>query len=277
MTESLRIIKLSLLSLMMIGNTQPLDNHLEVLSKRAMGTCKSTTILITYDNNPHDPRLQPSWGFSCLVRCDQKSILFDTGGNSTILLDNMEKLFINPKEIDIVVLSHIHGDHTGGLAGLLKKNNSLSIYVPISFPKRFKDEASHHGASIEEVSASREIVSGVYTTGQLGHAIKEQSLIIKTSKGLVIITGCAHPGIVDIVGASKDICNDRVYLVLGGFHLGGTSASQIKFVIENLEKSGVEKVAPCHCSGDDARLLFQRSFDKNYIEAGVGTKISILE
>ena len=276
MTESLWLIRISLLSLMIFGNTQSMDGNSKVPSKRTIETCKSSTILITYDNNPHDARLNTLWGFSCLVRCDQKTILFDTGGNSAILLDNMKKLQIDPKEIDIVVLSHIHGDHTGGLAGFLKKNNQVTVYIPISFPKSFKNEAKRYGASIEEVSASREIMPGVYTTGELGSAIKEQSLIVKTSKGMVIITGCAHPGVVGIVGASKEILNDNVYLVLGGFHLGGTSTSQIKSVIKNLERLGVEKVAPCHCSGEEARSLFQKSFAKNYMKAGVGMKISIL-
>ncbi len=277
MTGALWLIRILILLAMIFGNTQSIEGNSKALSKRKIEPSKSSTILITYDNNPHDARLNTSWGFSCVVKYNQKSILFDTGGNSTILLDNMKKLQIDPKEIDSVVLSHIHGDHTGGLAGFLKKNNQVTVYIPISFPKSFKDEAKRYGATIEEVSASREIMPGVYTTGELGSAIKEQSLIVKTSKGMVIITGCAHPGIVGIVKASKEILNGNVYLVLGGFHLGGTSTSQIKSVIKNLERLGVEKMAPCHCSGEEARSLFQKSFGKNYMKAGVGMKISILK
>ena len=189
----------------------------------------------------------------------------------------MEKLQIDPKEIDIVVLSHIHGDHTGGLSGFLKKNNQVIVYLPGSFSQSFKNGVKNAGARIEEVDAPREIMPGGYTTGELNGGLKEQSLIMKTPKGLVVITGCAHPGIVKIVRASKEIVDDKVYLVLGGFHLGGTSTSQIKSIIKNLERLGVEKVAPCHCSGEEARSLFQRYFGKNYIEAGVGKKIPILK
>jgi len=71
--------------------------------------------------------------------------------------------------------------------------------------------------------------------------------------------------------------NERLYLVLGGFHLEGTSTSEIKSIIQNLKRLGIEKVAPCHCSGERARKLFQKYFGRNYIEAGVGKMISIVE
>ena len=238
-------------------------------------TCCPATIIIPYDNNPHDSRLETAWGFSCVVRFDRKSILFDTGGNSSVLLKNMEKLGIDPKEIDIVVLSHIHGDHTGGLAGFFNKNNQVTVYLPKSFPNRFKNEIRSCGAMIEEVYTPREIIPGVYTTGELDGGIKEQSLIVKTPKGLVVITGCAHPGIVRILKASKRIVSDNIYLLLGGFHLGGTPASQITAIIKNFENLGVEKAAPCHCSGRQARSLFQKYFGSNYISVGAGSRISI--
>lgn len=270
-------IEIFLLLFMMMGNTESLGDHPDVHTQRTMKTCESSTFLITYDNNPHDSRLQTSWGFSCLVRRDPTTILFDAGGDSRILLSNMDKLQIHPEDIDVVVLSHIHGDHTGGLAGLLKKNHRLTVYLPVSFPQSLKDEIKGYGASVEEVSASREIAPGVYTTGQLGDAIQEQSLTVKTHQGLVVITGCAHPGIVDIVKAVRQKHNETVYLVMGGFHLGGTAIPQIQSVIQSLQKLGVKNVAPCHCTGDGARTLFQRYYGNHYMGAGVGTSISIQE
>jgi len=157
-------------------------------------------LIIVYDNNPYDSRLHTAWGFSCLVRLCQKTILFDTGGDSSTLLYNMRQLEIDPEEIDAVVLSHIHGDHVGGLSGFLEENRTATVYLPRSFPQSFKEEIKLSGVKVAEIDEARELFPGVYTTGELGYGIKEQSLVIATGMGLVIITGCAHPGIVNPEG-----------------------------------------------------------------------------
>ena len=233
------------------------------------------TIAITYDNNPYDDRLRTAWGFSCLLRLPEKTILFDTGGDSSILLDNMDQLQIDPKEIDIVVLSHIHGDHVGGLGGILNQNSDVTVYLPASFPQSLKEDVKLYGAEVKEIHEPRELFDGVYTTGELNGGIKEQSLIVKTDEGLVIITGCAHPGVVNVVQRAREIAGDRVYLLLGGFHLGGASASKIESIIDSFEQLGVERVAPCHCSGDSARRLLREHYGEGYIECGVGRRVTL--
>jgi 7,8-dihydropterin-6-yl-methyl-4-(beta-D-ribofuranosyl)aminobenzene 5'-phosphate synthase len=233
------------------------------------------TIAVTYDNNPYDDRLKTAWGFSCLVRLPERVILFDTGGDSSILLDNMEQLQIDPKEIDIVVLSHIHGDHVGGLGGILNQNSDVTVYLPASFPQGLKEDVKLYGAEVQEVHEPRELFDGVYTTGELNGGIREQSLIVKTDEGLVIITGCAHPGVVNVVQRAREIAGDRVYLLLGGFHLGGASASKIDSIIDSFEQLGVERVAPCHCSGDTARRLFRDHYGEGYVECGVGRRVTL--
>jgi len=239
-----------------------------------ISTQKAPELVIIYDNNPYDNRLHTAWGFSCLIRLAQRTILFDTGGDSSTLLHNMRQLQIDPGEVDAVVLSHIHGDHVGGLIGFLEQNNAVTVYLPQSFPKSFKDEIGSFGAKVEEVYEARELFSGVYTTGELGSGIKEQSLIVTTGQGLVVITGCAHPGIVEIIQRAKEVVPDnRVYLVIGGFHLSGASSTQIESIISSFIQLGVAKVAPCHCSGDETRRLFEESYGVNYIESGVGKRI----
>ena len=211
-------------------------------------------------------RLRTGWGFACLLRLPQKTILFDTGGDSSTLLFNMRQLQIDPKTVDVVVLSHRHGDHTGGLSGFLKQNSDVTIYLLKSFPRSFKAEVESLGASVDEGDKAREPFPGVYTTGELGFGIREQSLIVSANEGLVVVTGCAHPGVLNIVRVSKEITKERVYLVLGGFHSPPASA------VRAFKELGVEKVAPCHCSGDRIRHLFQEHYGGDSIEIGVGRR-----
>ena len=233
---------------------------------------KDLSITVVYDNNPYKEELETAWGFSCIIKGTEKTILFDTGGDGSILLSNMGKLDINPKEIDLVVLSHIHGDHAGGLNSFLKKDPDVDVYVLESFPESFKDEIKEYGANVINVQESEKICEGVYSTGELGLGIKEQSLIIQTEQGLIIITGCAHPGIVEIVENVKGLVEDDVLFVMGGFHLIKTSnKSEIVSSIKELE---VFFIGPCHCSGDDVRELFEKEYGENYLKIGVGRIIT---
>jgi 7,8-dihydropterin-6-yl-methyl-4-(beta-D-ribofuranosyl)aminobenzene 5'-phosphate synthase len=231
---------------------------------------------ILYDNNRFDTRLKTAWGFSCLVQGLEKTILFDTGGDGDTLLSNMRLLGVQTARIDIVVLSHIHGDHTGGLGEFLEKNPRLVVYLPESFPGSFKKAVMALGARVEEVFEAREIFAGAYTTGELGDGIREQALALKAPKGLVVITGCAHPGIVSMVRKARQVTGENiVHLVVGGFHLGGDPPSSIKSIAEELRLLSVQKVAPCHCSGDGARTLFREKFQSDYIESGAGKTLQI--
>jgi len=238
-------------------------------------TAKDLSITVSYDNNPYKERLTAAWGFSCVIRGTEKTILFDTGGDGSILLANMEELGINPKEIDLVVLSHIHGDHIGGLTSFLRKNPEVVVYLPKSFPKGFMDGVKEYGAKIVEVQGPLEICEGVYSTGELGTWIKEQSLIIHTKEGSIVITGCAHPGIVKIVNKAKDLVKGDVLLVMGGFHLGGESRGEIEKIISSFRKLGVSYAGPCHCSGDAARQLFKKEYGENFINIGVGRVVTM--
>jgi 7,8-dihydropterin-6-yl-methyl-4-(beta-D-ribofuranosyl)aminobenzene 5'-phosphate synthase len=187
----------------------------------------------------------------------------------------MEKLAIGPKTIDVVFLSHIHGDHTGGLCSFLEKNCDVTVYLPKSFPREFETTVQGFGTKIVEVGQSLEICENVYSTGQVGGWMKEQSLIIRTDKGLVIITGCAHPGIVKIINAARDLMKDDILLVMGGFHLEWATKGKIERIISTFKQMGVRYIAPAHCTGEKASSLFEEHFDKNYINIGVGKVITI--
>ena len=234
-------------------------------------------ITVVYDNNPYEEGLETSWGFSCVVTGTRETVLFDTGGDGRLLLRNMSKTGIDVNGIETVVLSHIHGDHTGGLEGFLEQNPKVSVYLPKSFPERFKEKVISSGAKVVEVDEQTEICKDVYSTGQMGAWIKEQGLILRTGKGLVIITGCAHPGIVKMVKTAKDLFDEPVLLVMGGFHLKSATEGEIKTIIKAFEEMDVKYAGPCHCTGDKARSLFAEHFADRYISVGVGKVVRIKE
>ena len=247
----------------------------EVIAKENKNYINSQGIEITviYDNYLFKPGLKTSWGFSCIVRGTEKTILFDTGGNGSILLSNMKKLEIDPQEIDLVVLSHIHGDHVGGLDDFLGQNAEVDVYLPQLFPRNFKEKVRHYGANVFEVQENIKICGDTYSTGVLGMGIKEQALIMPTEQGIIIITGCAHPGIVNIIKKAKHLLKENVFLVTGGFHLMGQSQGNIEKIISEFRNLGIRFVGPCHCSGDTTRQLFQKEYSDYYINIGVGKVI----
>jgi 7,8-dihydropterin-6-yl-methyl-4-(beta-D-ribofuranosyl)aminobenzene 5'-phosphate synthase len=250
---------------------QPMNEEAEISQSE-----RNVSLITVFDNYQADPRLESGWGFSCLVRVNGRSLLFDTGADGVTLLSNMEKLAVDPSEIEAIFLSHIHGDHVGGLNEFLQENGKVKVYIPASFPDSMRQAIQSYGASFVDISGSTKIEDGIYSTGELGVLIKEQSMIVDHVKGLIIITGCAHPGIVEIVKKAKSMFPERqVLLVLGGFHLTNTSDAKLYKIIDDFKKLGVKQVAPCHCSGDRCRSLFQQAFEENFIENGVGKIIEI--
>jgi 7,8-dihydropterin-6-yl-methyl-4-(beta-D-ribofuranosyl)aminobenzene 5'-phosphate synthase len=227
-------------------------------------------LTIVYDNYQYRPDLQTDWGFACLLEGAEKTVLFDSGADGSILLSNMNQLGIEPAKIDIIVLSHIHSDHTGGLFDLLKYNHQATVYVPASFPNSFKEQVKEAGASLVEISEARQICPYVYTTGEMGTAIREQALIINTDQGLIVITGCAHPGVVEIATQAKEFLDNNLFFIMGGFHLLAASENAVNDIINDLQRLGVVNVAPCHCSGDQARQMFKNAFQDHYFDVGVG-------
>jgi len=157
------------------------------------------TLVSVYDNYQVDPDLKTAWGFGCIIKTPTKQILFDTGGDSEILLSNMRLMNIDPKSISQVIISHIHRDHAGGLEGFLEKNSNVTVFIPSSFPNSIRNMITTKGAEFVNISSPREISEFVYSTGELYGPPKEQSLVVNSKKGLIVITGCAHPGVGNII------------------------------------------------------------------------------
>jgi 7,8-dihydropterin-6-yl-methyl-4-(beta-D-ribofuranosyl)aminobenzene 5'-phosphate synthase len=249
---------------------QPATDIPEETRESIVPITHAITITIVYDNDITDQRLGSAWGFSALVEYGNNTLLFDTGGDGQLLLGNMRILGIDPLKIDRVVLSHIHDDHTGGLIALLQAGARPVVYLLPSFPASFKHQVEQY-TGINEVSPGQALGKGIWTTGEIAGEIPEQSLVVETTEGLVVITGCAHPGIINILHRVHAAFTTPLHLVLGGFHLGSKSVLEIEAIVNDFRSLGVEQVAPCHCTGDQAISLFAAEYTLDFLPLGVGS------
>lgn len=238
---------------------------------------KELSLQVIYDNLVSDPRTTRGWGFSCLVRTSRESILFDTGAKGSILLGNMKAMEIDPRSIDLVVLSHYHGDHTGGMDAFLEKNSDLTVYIPASFSRGFTDRVLASGASLVPVSEAMELTDGCFSTGEMGKAVKEQALVLDTEKGLIVITGCAHPGFMEVVAHVRCISDKNIFMALGGFHLESRTRFEIEKVLGYFHRQNIRYVSPGHCTGPVAEEMFRLEYGSRYIPMGTGRVIRLSE
>ena len=236
------------------------------------------SLTVLFDNNPHDPALRTGWGFAAWLEYGGQTVLLDTGADGAILLENMAALGLDPEAVDVVVLSHNHDDHTGGLDRLLEVNAAacagggkcVTVYVPAGFPAR----ARTVGATVVEVDAALEILPGVWSTGPVGSGLVEQALVVETARGLLVVTGCAHPGADRMVARAREVAGGQVHLVVGGFHLGGASRARLDAIVAEFRRLGVEKVAPMHCTGFEATKMFSDRFP-GFVLMGTGCSMEI--
>jgi 7,8-dihydropterin-6-yl-methyl-4-(beta-D-ribofuranosyl)aminobenzene 5'-phosphate synthase len=231
------------------------------------------TVTIIYDNYAADPACATDWGFSCLVEGLKKTVLFDAGTREDIFLKNAEALKVDLGRVGLAVLSHFHGDHTGGLEAALRKRPGLTLYVPVDKDQNatlFAERLEKSGGQLVRVDQALELDEGLSLTGTMGVAIKEQSLILDTSRGLVIIAGCAHPGIVSILETAKQLTGRPIEAVLGGFHLLQTGDAELARIIGRFKELGVARVGASHCTGDKAIALFREAYKDRFIELGAG-------
>jgi 7,8-dihydropterin-6-yl-methyl-4-(beta-D-ribofuranosyl)aminobenzene 5'-phosphate synthase len=233
-------------------------------------------ITIVYDNTAVEPGLEAEWGFAAWIDYGDQDILFDTGPGGPALLGNLVQLGLDPAEIDVVVLSHEHGDHTGGMMTLLQTGVRPAVYAPSAFGSSYKRLLGER-AELVEVTGPVEILPGLHTTGELWTtlrgqegALAEQALVIETSEGSVVITGCAHPGIVPIVRAARQVVPGDVALVMGGFHLMDKTDRAVDAVAASFRDLGVSQISPTHCTGEQAIARLAAAYGDDYIEGGAG-------
>ncbi len=210
-------------------------------------------VTIIYDNTVHEEGLEADWGFSCLVEAENTpKILFDTGSDGKILLENMEKLKIDPASINEVFLSHPHYDHVGGLQEFLRKNSEVKIHTTPSFYNLKNLETNN-------ITGATKIHENIFSTGELDGI--EQSMGVVTGKGIVLIVGCSHPYMGHILKKAKKF--GKIYAIIGGMH----GFSEFRLFKD------LELICPTHCTQHKEKL--KRLYPNKYIDGGAGRIIEI--
>jgi 7,8-dihydropterin-6-yl-methyl-4-(beta-D-ribofuranosyl)aminobenzene 5'-phosphate synthase len=211
-------------------------------------------ITLVYDNEVHTTGLEPDWGFSCLIEKEgTPHILFDTGANGSILLSNMKKLGLDPLSIGIVVISHAHWDHTGGLSRFLDENEDVKVYIPGTCQK------PKGAREVVVVKEALEISGGVFSTGELKGI--EQSLAVRTEKGLTVIAGCSHPGVESILKTASRF--GVLHALVGGLH-GFRQFDVVK---------DLNIICPCHCTQYKPEI--KALYPEKYVAGGAGKVLNI--
>ncbi len=216
-------------------------------------------LTVVYDNKGRQD-FTGSWGFAVLIETNNETLLFDTGWDGTLLLENMKKLNIDPAHINKLIISHQHWDHIGGLPEILQVNPGLTVYVPLSFSENLKTEIKKRAALVE-VKEPVEISLGVRTTGELGDNIKELALILDTGNGCYVLVGCAHPGLATILDAA--LCYGKIKGIFGGLHDS-----------EEFERlRGLELIAAGHCTAHIKKI--KQIFPSEFIDIEVGLRLNL--
>jgi len=211
-------------------------------------------ITVVYDNETKRPGLRADWGFSCLIEVQgSHKILFDTGASGSILLHNLKELKVDPSDIAVVVISHPHGDHTGGLQDIMEANQDAKLYLPPSF------NGGVPARNITKIKEPSEICPNIFTTGEIGGI--EQALVIRTAKGLLVVAGCSHPGVGNILDTAARV--GRVCGIIGGLH-GFSNFDRLR---------PLSLICPCHCT--QYKSAIKHLFPDRCWDCGVGTILEI--
>jgi 7,8-dihydropterin-6-yl-methyl-4-(beta-D-ribofuranosyl)aminobenzene 5'-phosphate synthase len=227
---------------------------------------------VIYDSKSLVEGLASDWGFSCLVGND---LLFNSGRNGSLLLKNMAGLGVKPSALNSVVISNAEVDHSGGLFDLLKQNPLIKIYLHPKFPEGFiKNVREKWGDRLVLVSKFTELSPDIYVTGP--YPTREQLLVIRAKAGLVVLTGCGQPNLVDMLENIQKHLAEPIYLVIGGLHLSCRMEAEALKLIDEFQRLGVKRVAPCHCSGqEEGRKLFKDAYGDDCFDVGVGFTVKV--
>jgi 7,8-dihydropterin-6-yl-methyl-4-(beta-D-ribofuranosyl)aminobenzene 5'-phosphate synthase len=237
------------------------------------GIDNPVNIKVVYDNYVKVDGLKSDWGYSIVIEGLDKVILFDTGANPDIFESNFKIMGIKPEKIDFLILSHEHDDHTAGIPAFVKLHKDIPVIIPCSFSESFKKKLVESGLEPLLVKEPVKLCTNLYSSGEFSGPIPEQALILNTKQGLVVMTGCSHPGIVEMLKEIKSTFNKDIYMVFGGFHLLEKSDNEMNKIIDDMKALGVVKCGATHCTGVKQTQMIKEAFGSNFFELGVGNNI----
>jgi len=235
-------------------------------------------INILFNSKAIIDELITGWGISFLI---DNHILFDTGENGDFLIHNMEILGVNPKDIDTVILSHDHWDHTGGLWKILEINPGITVHTCPGFKEDFYNQINQYKVHVVKHEKMECIAANIFSTGEFscqykGRFLAEQTLMIMTNNGINVITGCAHAGIIKILEHVKDYFPGKhLVAVIGGFHMLNADQREIEWIVNRTQELGVKRVGPTHCSGIDSENMFRIYFKNEVLSTDAGDCITL--
>ena len=214
-------------------------------------------------------------GFGAFVRLEDRSLMFDAGGEASVILENLHSLGFDDVELDALVISHNHWDHVFGLPGVMSfARNDPPVFVAATARDGIKQQFPR--AEVIAVSGPKKISPGIWLTGPLeieflGASLSEQALVLEQPDGLHIVVGCSHPGIVAILERVREMFPERpIAFVGGGFHLGSTGKEEIQRIATELRRLGVRKMGPSHCTGGTAVEIFRDRWGENFVNFDLG-------
>ena len=238
-----------------------------------------TILTVVADNRIVSPRLKAVWGLSICVLARRNneyvSLLFDTDTYPHILKHNVGALGLKLSRLDGVVISHDHSDHTGGLPLIPSYAPGIPVYIPQKSSSILKERILSLGFKLVEVKDKYVINNGVFIIGGLErYGISEQSLVLTVKNlGLIVLVGCSHPGVVNIVRKAYTELGVKPYAVIGGFHLEWASSKEIQEVVGNLLSLGVRKIGPMHCSGEGIRRYLREHNPRVFLDIRAGSTV----
>lgn len=274
-------------SIILLLSANALGRNYAVMGREKPDSADQVVCTILYNNTAADDSILADHGFSCLIESGDHSCLFDAGRIPDTFMTNVNQLGVHCSRINSVFISHIHGDHMGGIFDVLAKCVQPALYLPFSYPQTpdephtdesdsdFQALLKQMKPSVSEIVRKKESVKigdSFYSTGTMEDQTYEQALIVSTSRGLIIITGCAHPGILNIVKRAKELMKRDVHFVMGGFHLVSTDSAQVQTIARELRKL-TKYIGPCHCTGEIAQGIFKDVFKEDYIDIRAGSKL----
>jgi len=268
-------------------------------------------ITVLADDCVASPHLLAEHGLSILIEAEGRRILFDTG-QGKVLRGNANALGVPLSGLDAVVLSHGHYDHTGGLAVLLREHTPAALFLhpaalqpkyaksdappprSIGIPELSRQALSAVDARIVWTRCATRIVPGIWCTGEIprlpanepagtGFFLDadcrepdplrdDQAIFIETKLGLVLITGCAHAGIVNTLDHVSALTGrNDIHTLVGGLHLGRASEKQLEASADAIGKRNIRNLAPCHCTGMNAHAHLRAKFQPLVCDVGAGS------